>query len=348
MPRSHLLALGAALAALALGAPPAGAVTFGADLSQPANATFDCTVVPPFNFSTGVNDCTWWTTSTVSGNVSQSLTVPSGGGVVKRVRVKVGPVTGPMQIVALRSIRNPASLAHPGCCFYVGESAVFTPAANGITAIDVNIPVKNEIDRATGLANYDTLGVSVLEPGVPIPAYASGDFNMGASSGALFPRMQTGQERADVAGLTGYQVLLSADLDPPAAAPATPIAAPPPVTVPAVPVVGNPVALAARRALARDSAADVPLLCRLTTACQGLLELQHRRGAAAAARRTVRYGSARFRVAAGKRGRVRVRLSRPARRLLAKRGRLRVWAKFTLGTGAARQVTGSALELRRR
>src|SRR5688572_31078488 len=108
MARPRPLAVALTLMTALVGAAPAHSVTFGADLSQVPNADFDCTVVPPFNFSTGVDTCTWWTTSTVAGSASQSLVVPSGGGVVKRVRVRVGPVTGPMQVVTLRSIRHPA------------------------------------------------------------------------------------------------------------------------------------------------------------------------------------------------------------------------------------------------
>lgn len=350
--RLHLA--GIALAAAALAVVPAGAgaaTSFGANLNRPANAAFDCSTVPAFGFSTGVDTCTWWSTGTVSGNVSESLVVPSGGGVVTRVRVKVGPITGPMQVLAIRSIRNPNSLAFPGCCFYVGESHVFTPAANGVTAVDVNIPVRNEIDRATGLANYDTLALSVLEPGVPLPVHETGDFSMGPSSGALYPHMQTGQERADVAGLTGYQLLINADLEPaPAPGPAlAPPVAPP--TIPEVVVVGNPVALRVPTGRLHRAAVEVSLVCRLTTVCDGVLRLHDRRTPAARAAKTGgarTYASVRFSIAAGKSDTVRARLSKLGKRVLGRRrnrGR-KLWATATLGSGASKQVVNLPLKLR--
>ena len=86
--------------------------TFGADLNRPANYGFDCGVGPgagPFGekvlYPTNVQTCTWFATGRNFGQL-ENLNVPSGVGTITNVRVKVGPITGPMQVVVLRSVRS--------------------------------------------------------------------------------------------------------------------------------------------------------------------------------------------------------------------------------------------------
>jgi hypothetical protein len=105
-------AIPVALVALALTPAAAGAATFGADLSVAPNVNFDCEVTPPvagFQVPSGADTCTWWTTGRLS-ETSQGHVVPYGGGTITQARVRVGPVTGPMQFVVMRSLRHPQSL----------------------------------------------------------------------------------------------------------------------------------------------------------------------------------------------------------------------------------------------
>jgi hypothetical protein len=211
-------ALAAAFLALALPLASAGAATFGADLSVAPNVNFDCQVTPPvggFQVPSGADTCTWWTTGRLS-DTSQGHVVPYGGGTITRARVRVGPVTGPMQFVVMRSLRHPQSLADPACCFPVGASEVFTPAPNSITTVPMNVRVRHDTDPASGINNYDHIAISVLAPDVPIPAYYTGDQSLSApTGGAFYPHYTPGTERTTgMFGVVGFQTLINADLDP--------------------------------------------------------------------------------------------------------------------------------------
>lgn len=207
----------AAIAATAgLPAPAAQAVFFGADLRRPANARFDCTVIPSavLPLPSGAGTCTWFSTGTATSS-REGFNVPAGRGRVVRVLVKAGPVTGPMRVVVLRSVRDPLSTAAPACCRERLRSRVFTPRPNATTRIRVSFPVRNDRvpNPVSGAVSFDTLALNVLAPGVPIPAHDTGatDALTAPLGGAFFPRLRPGQLRADVTGTLGYQVLLRAE-----------------------------------------------------------------------------------------------------------------------------------------
>jgi hypothetical protein len=65
------------------------------------------------------------------------------------------------------------------CCFPVARSQVFTPQPNAITNVAVNLPVKEDAtpppEDTTTIADFDTIGLAVLAPGVPVPLYYTGD-----------------------------------------------------------------------------------------------------------------------------------------------------------------------------
>src|SRR5262245_6046925 len=96
-------------------------MTFGNDLTLPANVPFDCSVWPiPGQFvPTGQATCTW----SSSLSPTHGLFVPAGNGTVTQVRVKVGDTTGPMQVVVLRGLRD-GDTNKVGCCQQVGQSNV--------------------------------------------------------------------------------------------------------------------------------------------------------------------------------------------------------------------------------
>src|SRR5262245_3131644 len=107
--RIALVVVAAALWVAAV-ASPAGAIPFGANLNQPANVTFDCTVLPgpPPAFTpgftvlpSGFNTCTWMNVGSAA-NLQQGTFVAPIAGTVNSVSVRVGPVTGPMQVVVMR------------------------------------------------------------------------------------------------------------------------------------------------------------------------------------------------------------------------------------------------------
>ena len=124
----------------------------------------------------------------IIGNGAGSLIVP-GTGVITRVDVRMPDTTGPMRITVLRSLRL-ASDTRAVCCYWAAESEVFTPAANRITSLAMNLPVKAEL-TPTQVYEYDALSVTAESETTPIPlAPVPGD-----SSGGYFPAVARGQER---------------------------------------------------------------------------------------------------------------------------------------------------------
>jgi hypothetical protein len=186
------------------------AASFGTNLDRPANNTVACNSPSWFFGFQTFNSCSFNSQDLGTG---ENAFPPAGQGVVTAVRVKVGPVTGPMQIVVEQALRkdNPGDPGHPtyACCQAINASQVFTPNANGITQIPVNLPVRQDLapDPSTGIYTDQHLSLSVLAPNVPIPA--STDAN--ASYGGHFPAWKVGDERADTYGGQGALILFNAD-----------------------------------------------------------------------------------------------------------------------------------------
>ncbi|HXD55223.1 MAG TPA: hypothetical protein VN618_10760 [Solirubrobacteraceae bacterium] len=271
------------------------------------------------------------------------------------MRVRVGPVTGPMQVLVMRSLyQNKAGdPGHPyfACCFVERYGPVFTPAANAVTSEPVDLPMTEEPvpppeDFTTNAAG-DFLALSVLSPEVPIPVivdHSSGDSGFyPAVTEAGTPAPSPNPVFQSIDFFYG-QVAMSADLQtgggggptgPPAGPAPTPPTAPaatPRLTLPAgVPLRGN--------------TATFPVQC-LVAECRGVLSLANRgpAGAAAARRaRTVSYGTAAFQLKAGRKGNVKIKLNGAGRALFAHgRRRASVWANVTFAAGGSpysRRVT---------
>jgi hypothetical protein len=356
--RSRRVGLACAAALAAALALPAGAaaIPFGANLALPANVAFDCTALPlPNAFGSGfvlvpvpsgAQTCTWMAAGTASQPEVGSFLAPVAG-TVTQVSVRVGPVTGPMQVVVLRSFRDFFSTHDPICCTEVARTPVFTPTPNAVTTIQTALPVRKDTvpDPVNRTVTFDALALSVLAPGVPIPAFDSGrhdpaDFGR-PSALAFHPAIGPGQQAITTgSGVGGFQVLLAADVTPSASG-RGPAGGGPTGTAPAA------IRLVRRAVTVRDGRAPLVVTCSLAAGrCAGILRLQSRAaggGAAAAARRrgrsrTVTYGSARIDVAAGRRARVAVQLNRAGRRLLRRRDERRVWLNATVGGQAVPAV----------
>lgn len=167
--RVLLASAGALLVAssTAAAAAPTHAVTIGANLRTAPNVTFDCSVIP-FEFSpfgTGGPSCAWGT-PLVPGTSRGGLDVP-GTGNIFRVKLRVGPKTGRMQLVILRTLFDPNDLANNECCVITARSSVFTPVHNGITTLNVKLPVK--LGALGSVDVLDQVGLQILEDNVPIP-----------------------------------------------------------------------------------------------------------------------------------------------------------------------------------
>jgi hypothetical protein len=344
-----LLASGVA-ALLFAAAPTARAIPFGADLNLPANVGFDCTVIPsPPAFGNGFvvlpsgqPTCTWAAIGTIANPKAGTFLVPVAG-TVTQVAVRVGPVTGPMQVVVMRAFRDQSTSSAPTvCCTEAGRTPVFTPTPNAVTTIATALAVRKDVipDPINNTLTFDSLALSVLAPNVPIPAFDVGDHNPGnfgiPQSVVFHPAVAPGQERFLNSGVGGFQVLMAADV-----APSQSGAGPTPA-----PGGAAPAAIVGRTATVRNGAAPVLIRCTLATGrCTGTLLLQN--GAQAAARgkaKKVTYGRAAIDIAAGKRQTLQVKLTRAGKRLLRKKSKPKVWINASVG---GEQVAATRVTLKK-
>jgi hypothetical protein len=319
------------LAGLALHASVAGALTFGSDLTAPANNTGACSLISS-------PSCTFY-----SGAPGPGFYAPLSG-TVTTVRVKAGNFAqGPMQILVMRSLfQNSGDPGHPyfACCFVEQYGPIFTPAPNAVTTVPTALPMiedpipppENLIDNARG----DFLALSVLAPDVPIPATSD---NASVYSGfAPAPDPQTTPAPspnpiiASVNGV-GYQILMSADLDVGGGGPGD-----------------LPVTIATGGQLLGTTAA-IPLTCALTSVCDGVVRLLG--GGApqivaavvptARAGRVRRYGKARFSIQPGQTAAVRVRLNAAGRKKVRRVSTITLTASVRVGS----QVEQASVQLTR-
>lgn len=343
----------AVLAVLASAPASAGAATFGADLNQPANNTTTCGAGVPPLFFTGIGSpsCMYF-----SGLPGPTPYAPASG-TVTAVRVKVGPGTGPMQVVVMRSLyQNKAGdPGHPyfACCFVERYGPIFTPQANAVTTVPSNLPMTEEPtpgpeDFTTNAAG-DFLALSVLAPNVPVPMFVD---NQSGDSGfypAPTPQSVSAPSLNPVFPSTNIpagQILINADLNTGGGGgggggaggggggggtkPVVPAVGLPKLTIP---VKGN--------------TATVPIQC-LVVNCTGVLSLQsaQQAGLARVAHKksskpkVVSYGSASFSLKAGSTGKVKVKLNAAGRRLVKAHRKVKVWAnvRFSSGGGSGKSV----------
>jgi hypothetical protein len=185
-------------------APAADGKQFGANLKRPANSTATC---QSFIFYQQVPSCSW-TTSGAPLNPAESMVVP-GTGTITKVRIKVGPQTGPMRIAILRSLRNQNS-GEAACCIGRRQTKVFTPKANAVTTKKVKLPVSSTFNKKSHIYSYDNLFLTMENASTPIPANAS-DPNTDNCSGGWFPAVRPGQENyTGPYGVCGYTILIRA------------------------------------------------------------------------------------------------------------------------------------------
>jgi hypothetical protein len=362
--------LASVLALIACAPAAARAVTFGSDLSQPADAPLRCEqgvlnqftlefLFGPFN-----GNCTW--SSVVVGSASESLTAP-GTGTVTAVRVKMGPNTGPMQIDVVRFLfRQTGNPGKPelACCFLEAYGPVFEPPANAITTVPTNLHVTVEPtpppEDTTTIAATDQLALSSLNPSVQVPLFATnnGGNDLNVLSYAWYPAPTAGNVPAPspnpingFADLSGFKVLMNADFEAagggggggavPAAGGAapTPALAPAPLSSIAFPKLTIPV---------KNGTATLPIQC-LVVNCSGVLSLQNAQpgGTAGLAStkkakkpKLVSYGTSAFSLKAGATGKVKVKLNAVGRKLVKAHKQIKVWAniRFTAGGGRSKST----------
>ena len=317
------------------------AITFGANLNRPVNYQFDCGVGPGVGafgdrvlYPTNVGNCTWLAIGTNFGQ-AEGLLVPNGMGTITQVRIKVGPITGPMQVVVLNALRkdpgnDPPSPGDTACCFEKARSTPFTPAANAISTIAVNLAVNADITPQPGsnFFSFDAVALSVLQPGVPIPAHDTGVYNdiSGPSALLYFPAFTPGGERADGFGTSGYQLLMEATWVPVAVGGGGGGG-----TTPAGVVLAQPVATQQQNFLL------LSLLCNQANPCVGAIRVQNQGAAGggvtnARARkpRTITFAKSDFTIPGGQTQQVPIKLTKKGKRMVKKSARPTLYANLVI------------------
>ncbi len=347
--------IAAAVVVFACAATPVAALaartTFGADLSAQANDPAICGegFFPSFTSSPS---CTWF-----SGAPGASFYAPASG-TVTAVRVRAGAVGGPMQVVVLRSLyeNKAGDPEHPyfSCCFVEAYGPVFEAKANSVTTVASALAMTEEPTPpqtdVTTQAVGDFLAISVLSANAQVPALIDEKSKDGGFYPAPTPATLAAPSAVPLsvsASPEGAEMLLNADLE---TRPDTGLTGggggqPAGGSVPGA--AANPIAAARRPAAAvalaqvvivvRGAIATIPLQC-LARDCAGSLRLQSTRAAFTARIRgkrakPVSYGMAHFSLKAGTTGRIKVKLSAGARKLLAKGKRLSAWANIRFSTG---------------
>lgn len=344
MPRLALIT--GVLIALALPAA-AHAVTFGADLNGlPANdaqAGFCSNPPPGLFYPANSPSCMW----SYQGTGANSLVAPASG-VVNTVRVKVGATTGKMRVNVIRFLfRQTGDAAHPFSAgpFLEAYGPEFTPTANAVTSVPVNLSMKEDSTPAlTDLQTIqviDALALEVEAPNVPVPLFsAPGALSYGVYPGPTSQSLAAPSPNGLPSTLTlGLGVLMSADLTPDAGAPAPAPGAPAP-TLPA-PAGVPAVKLPKGNVPVKNGTATLPIACQVAD-CSGLVTLLRAAGAAAAAKKpAASLGSAKFTAKAGTTARVKVKLNRAGKALLKKHRSVKVKARVTFTSGGGKPAAAT-------
>ena len=337
--------------------------TNGSALRAPANLTLpgganQCLARPYIGPSdgtstfidTGQSSCMWWSTEYgPAGQIIANTYVPRGSGVVTKVRVREGAAPAPLRFAIVSS-------GSRLCCTTKQVSDPVQPAADAVSEFTVNLPAGSGAGTQDGSQFNDILVVLVAGAGsLPVNDRGAHGFLFGSPANQaqamfLHPALALGESNTDVGIMDGYEVLLQYDwcgrpltladprpttppaclgqATPPAAVPVAPVT--PPVT-PVVPPAAVPLRAASTTAAVRANRAALRLRCLLTTTCAGTLRLLPRPAARAAAKKSSSYGTAKYKIAAGKSATIKVTLSRAARTALRKTRKLPILV--TGGTG---------------
>jgi hypothetical protein len=324
------LAAPLAVALLAAAAPATSqAVTVGAPLDVPANTEQGCAGFVPASPILGTS-CTFFGFDAAGAFTSQT---PPGRWIVNQARVRTGSRVGPMAFVALRALRSKAGTQGIACCTTVAESQVFVPQPNSVNTVAVNMPMVNTVELIDNeqIEVVDYLGITLLSPASSLPLnFAQGSTAIGSQ---FIPALRNGQTGAGP-GTFNARVLVNAEFQPAGSGPLppTPVALTNPFAVArqvellrrgtlaqlAATVPGPGVLRAGSRARARVAMASA---AAETAGAQSSAK-RKARGRAVPKRKLVK--AARVSVRKAGSVKIKVRLNRWGRKLLAKRGRLKL------------------------
>jgi hypothetical protein len=362
-----------ACALFALLLAPAGsgaaATQFGSSLTPGPAGVFGCNVKPGgYDFSGNIvfvqnnepNGCTWsqagvWGLN--SGSDPRARSVPADGRITA-AEVLSGANPSPITITVMRQLASPG--AGDACCFWRSDTGSFPLTPNAITTIPLNIAVERNVKE--GVLGVDLMAVSAENDGGTLPLREVGPHNVlsipdgNAMAGAFYPRMgripndEKGGRHELIEGVPGLELLVRwtfcatgdvtcAGAPPVAPAPTVPLS--PKTPAPVVPRLGS------KQAQVEENKALVPLICGGSAACEGQLSLLAPAAGASAVKakpKTIVYGSASYKLAAGAKGTIKVKLNSRGKKLLAKHAKATVTLRLSPKGGTA---TTAKLTLKR-
>jgi hypothetical protein len=282
------------------------------------------------------------------------------------------PADGRITAAEILSGANPSpititifkQLAQPGggsaCCFFVSDTGPFPLTPNAITTIPLNIAV--ERNTKEGVLGVDLVSVSAENDGGSLPLRVAGPSNVlsipdgDPMVGVFYPRLgkipndSQGGRHELLEGVPGYELLVrwtfcaTGDATCGGAPPVTPgpiVPLSPKAPAPVVPRLGS------KQAQVEEGKALVSLICGGNAACEGRLSLLAPTAGASAVKakpKTIVYGSASYKLAAGAKGTVKVKLNRRGKKLLQKHAKATVTLRLSPKGGAA---TTAKLTLKR-
>jgi hypothetical protein len=322
---------------------------------------------------TGQVSCMWWSAEHgPTGQIVANTYIPRGEGRVTSVRVRSGAAPAPLRFAIVSS-------GSGLCCTTKALSETVQPAAGQISQFAVDLPAGSGVGATAGSQYNDILAVVAVGPGsLPVSDSGAHGFLFGslantALASFLHPALALGESNTDVGTMDGYEVLLQYDwcgvpltptgqpapIDgltrcgvPPPPAAATPVVPAPlpaaqPIPAPAVVLPPTPAPLL--RALqsvapVAQGAATLALECVLQVDCTGLVNLVAAPAGARGAKAGPSLGRARYKIKAGRKAKLKVKLSAAGRKAIKRHKRLKVQAVVTT---AGQPATTLALTLRR-
>ncbi len=328
--------------------------------------TFGCNAKPSLydasgNYALFVNNepggCTWsqagvWGLN--SGSDPRTRSVPSDGRIIA-AEILSGANPSPISITIFKQQAQPGTGS--ACCFFVSDTGPFPLTPNAITTIPLNIPV--ERNTKEGVLGVDLVSVSAENDGGSLPVRVAGPSNVlsipdgDPMVGVFYPRLgripndSKGGRHELLEGVPGYELLVrwtfcaTGDVTCGGAPPVTPG-----LTVPLSPTTPAPVVprLGSKQAQVEEGKALIGLICGGTVACEGQLSLLAPTAGASTAKGkapTVVYGTAGYKLAAGAKGTIKVKLNRRGKKLLQKHAKATVTLRLAPkgGTATTAQLT---------
>lgn len=358
----------------------ASAVTFGSNLNaHQSNSNVTCGDFNIFSYYGRVG-CSVYTSGNASnpGDTSATHVIPfpdprvfgDQSGTITMVSFKPAPgaPAGPARLSVVEYIRDANSTADPGLAQDIADSATFTmaPGADGLVHVATNLPARSLFNANDNSYRFDTLVLTMLDNTTPIPADLNSSFlsawispyvDIPSSNGDLTVPLPADRQGTGWGGIdpspfyvvgawyTLGEVLMQAEL-----------------TINSNDGGGgggdngggdggggNVDPLKFGRGRVAGNKVILPITCQLDSTCRGLLQLLSKGKTAAniakkKRKKTVVYGSTRFKIPAKKKQNVKVKLTKAGRKYLRRRKSAQLQIKATMG----KQVTTGTVTIKRK